>query len=571
EWGDHWREHFSVDIINGVPGNELKCDNQKLVTTYLRVGFDTDGSWRTFGLRKDFHPAEKLIMEDDITASIVVPAGRLRHLNREYSPSSVKFVHNCEFRLFQRPDDAIQPGYDRQTEADLSQPGNFLSNYEPLSVEQARALMMDSIGFDRFTEPMKQLIRGFASEGRPAWFVCSARPRLVEGKPSKNPRYLQTRPDLLNERAVYLAEIATRLHRRIPLDQPVHTPVNAVVPGRRNNPPDPAARIRSLAVFNPIHYMELPELFMEFICSMTGKSPSTTGAGSEGALTKGPFNALPPVIDLNNALVSHLLTGYDAFITAAGYVGPGARVDHDISLLVPEVWCRMTVQERDASFLIRNGYLEKCRDFEHEGRKVLASRLGYRITRRFVRTYFGRVFNHPHVVLTEEMLQPELQDSSVFVDGMDNIVGTQKRVARQYFEDGSIEHACPPLKALLHIMVEDHYEGKTLEDPELRAWFTRESLLASDWYANRLAARQSGEIALWTRHTRYLEGFLSKTSHAEEAGRLGIAARLKSARRLLDQVSSPRHLKQLNGTLGTDPLAAPGTRSGRSRAKRKKR
>ena len=31
---------------------------------------------------------------------------------------------------------------------------------------------------------------------------------------------------------------------------------------------------------------------MDFICSLTGKSPSTTGAGSEGALTKGPFNAL---------------------------------------------------------------------------------------------------------------------------------------------------------------------------------------------------------------------------------------------------------------------------------------
>ena len=57
EWGDHWRDHFSVDIINGTPGNELKCDNRKLVTTYLRVGFDADGSWRTFGLRKDFHPA----------------------------------------------------------------------------------------------------------------------------------------------------------------------------------------------------------------------------------------------------------------------------------------------------------------------------------------------------------------------------------------------------------------------------------------------------------------------------------------------------------------------------------
>ena len=69
----HWREHFSVDIINGKPANELKCENRKLVTTYLRVGFDSDGSWRTFGLRKDFHPALKIQVEDDITASVVVP------------------------------------------------------------------------------------------------------------------------------------------------------------------------------------------------------------------------------------------------------------------------------------------------------------------------------------------------------------------------------------------------------------------------------------------------------------------------------------------------------------------
>src|ERR1035438_5972926 len=60
-WGAAWRDHFSVDIINGTPGNELKCDNSKLVTTYLRVGFDADGAWRTFGLRKDFHPAVKEI------------------------------------------------------------------------------------------------------------------------------------------------------------------------------------------------------------------------------------------------------------------------------------------------------------------------------------------------------------------------------------------------------------------------------------------------------------------------------------------------------------------------------
>ena len=124
----------------------------------------------------------------------------------------------------------------------------------------------------------------------------------MDGKPTKNPRYLQNRPDLVNPRESYLAEMSARLRRRMPLGKPVHTPVDVILPGRRNNPPE--AGIRSLACYNPIHYMELPELFMEFICSMTGKSPSTTGAGSEGALTKGPFNALPPIMDLNSALVS---------------------------------------------------------------------------------------------------------------------------------------------------------------------------------------------------------------------------------------------------------------------------
>src|SRR5690606_11743490 len=155
--------------------------------------------------------------------------------------------------------------------------------------------------------------------------------------------------------------------RRLPPETPIYTPVTAVLPGRRNNPPEPG--IRPLAVFNPVHYFELPELFMEFICSMTGKSPSTTRAGSEGALTKGPFNALPPIIDLTNALGSYILPGYQAFVTAAGYVGPNFRVDHDISLLVPEVWSRMSDEEREPKFLIAERCLDKCEDFEHRGKK----------------------------------------------------------------------------------------------------------------------------------------------------------------------------------------------------------
>ncbi|MBA4147467.1 MAG: hypothetical protein H0X66_05075 [Verrucomicrobia bacterium] len=553
EWGEHWREHFSVDVVNGQPGYELKCNGRKLITNYLRVGFSEDGSWRVFGLRKDFHPARKVQAEDDITASVVIPGEALSHV--ENKARSYKVVQNCEYRLFQRPDEAIHRGYDKVTEQDFTRADNFFSNYEPLAAEHAKELVEDAIGFIQFTAPMQQVIMEAAADEKSRFFVSSAHPRLIEGKPSKNPRYLQVRPDLLDPQAVHLAEIGERLQRQIPLTEPLITTVRAILPGRRNNPPDATAGIRSLAVFNPIHYMELPELFMEFICSMTGKSPSTTGAGSEGALTKGPFNALPPIIDLNNALVSYLLCEFDAFITAAGCVGPHARVDHDISLLVPEVWSRMTDKERSPAFLIEGGYLEKCQDSEWNGKKVLASRLGYRVTQRFINRFFGRILSHPHIVFTEGMLQPELQDRDIFADGMDNIIATQRRVAEHYFNDGSIEMACPPLRALLHIMRDDQFEGLHLNSPEFRELFTHENLLKSDWYAARLQQKQAIDIQLWKRHIDYLEIFLAKASHVREATRLGIAPRLDHAKAQLKIVQEKSYTKWLRGSLGADPAA----------------
>lgn len=560
EWGEEWRGQFSVDTVNGLPANELRFQRRKLVTNYLRVGFDTHDSWRTFGLRKDFHPAVKIQMEDDITASTVVPRARVAALldAQTANLASVKFVHNCEYRLFQRPDDAVHRGYDKQTESDFSFGGNFFSNYQPLTLTEARAMFEDAIGYFEYTRPMRELIVGYLEAGTPSYFVSSASPRLVNGHPSKNPRYLQTRPDLLDPRSRYLAETGIRLARGLHRDQPVLTPVNAVLSGRRNNGPDHAAGIRSLAVYNPIHHMELPELFMEFICSMTGKSPSTTGAGSEGALTKGPFNALPPIYDLNAALVSHAVTGYDGFVTAAGCLGPDARVDHDISLLVPEVWCRMSPEERSPQFLLDGDYLEPVRDFEYQGRKIFASRLGHRITRKFATAFFGRVFNHPHVVLTDEMLRPEQQSLEIFVEGMDNIVATQKRVAANYFADGSVAAACPPLRALLHIMRDDHYEGKTLDAPEIRALFTRESVLTSDWYRARLEAKRDVDERLWRRHAAYLGHFLRNPNYADEARRLGIEEKLDAARKNLSHVCSADYLASLVGTTGAEPaIPAP--------------
>ncbi len=546
EWGGSWRQHFTVDSINGFPGHELKFDNQKLIGEYLRVGFAPDGSWRIFKLRPDFHPADKVQVEDDITVSAVLPVSQLPDLRGD-SRGSVKLVENCEAMLFQRPDDAIHRGADNQAEADIAGQEVFLSNFEPLNHDQARAIVDRVVEFDQYTQPMQAMLRGFVQDERPDFVVSSAHPRIVEGKPSKNPRYLQRRPGLVNPEQLRLAEVGTRFLRKANATQRIHFAVDAVLAGRRNNPPDPKIGLPALAVYSPIHYLELPELFMDFACSLTGKSPSTTGFGSEGALTKSPFNALWPVVDLNNALVGMILTGEAGFSTAAGHVGPHFRVDHDISMLVPEVWCRMTPQERDAKFLIENGYLEKVQDFEYQGRNVLASRLGYRITMLFADHFLGRIFETPDAVFSQEMLRPEQQGLDIFVEGLTSILEAQRRVALNYFEDGSIEAACPPIAALLHIMAHGQWNGLTVDTPEVRQMFTRESLLASDWYQERLAAKQERDVVLWNRNVGALEYALSR-------GNSEMSERLRRARERLTHVSSPDYRRDLVGTIGADPF-----------------
>ena len=163
------------------------------------------------------------------------------------------------------------------------------------------------------------------------------------------------------------------------------------------------------------------------------------------------------------------------------------------------------------------------------------------------------MFNHPHQVLTEMMLKPEMQDMAVFADGLENIVTTQRRVAGYYFSDGSVEWACPPLRALLHIMVNGHCEGKDLNAPEVRNLFTREHLFASDWYRERLLAKQAADLHLWQRHLAYLEKFLGRANYSEEAERLDIRARVEKARAELAAVKSRKYVEQLKGTIGVEP------------------
>lgn len=555
----NWKDYMSVEIINGKKGTSLLYNNTHVVGSYVRIGFNEQGNWMLNKLRSDFSPSEKIQTEDDITASITIPRNQLNNLNPEFTNKSLKLLVNCEAHLFQRPDEAVVRGYDKGAELDIVTNGRFLTNYELLKKEDAIALYEDTINFDKYTQPVQDFVKSIAkSDKDEEYFVVPSHTRIVNGEPTKNPRYLEPNKVINETEDTYLAEVGVRLVRKMKLNEPLNNVVNAVLPGRRNNPVDKEAGIRPLAVYNPIHYQEAPELFMDFICSLTGKSPSTTGAGSEGALTKAPFNMLTPTTDLNNALLSHILTESNGFSTAAGYVGAENKIDHDVSLLIPEIWARLEPKDRDPKELIKNGSLEKIDDFEYKGETILASRLGYRITKTFSYRCMHRIFDEPTAVFSDRMLKPELQGLDDYVDGIKNICEAQQKVALNYFEDGSIEAAIPPLKILLNIMAYGNYERKDISDPELRKYFDRDYVVNSDWYKERLVLKQQKDIAFYGKQIKYLENFIANPFNASIISEMGVTSRLEKLKVDYKNVSSNEYLENLIGTIGADPLYKKG-------------
>ena len=221
---------------------------------------------------------------------------------------------------------------------------------------------------------------------------------------------------------------------------------------------------------------------------------------------------------------------------------------------MPEVWCRMSRQERQPKFLIENGYLEKCEDFEFNGQKVLASRLGYRITPVCPRLFRTRLQPSACRCSPKRCSSPEMQDSAVFADGVDNIVGTQNESRKLYSTTAASPRPVRRCSALLHIMKDQKWDGKELPDPEFRNSFMRESLLQSDWYATRLAAKQKVERQLWRKHSDYLGRFLRRQSHAQVATELGIGKKLEQAGQMLREVESADYLQKLRGTIGVVPM-----------------
>jgi hypothetical protein len=126
QWAANWREHFSVEIINGVPSPRTQV--RRIASScriILRVGYDQDGSWRTFGPSQGFSiPPPSSQLEDDITASIVVPSRSARKAAAsDYTGKAVSHEVRQELRIPPLPAARTTPSIaatTSQTEADLS-------------------------------------------------------------------------------------------------------------------------------------------------------------------------------------------------------------------------------------------------------------------------------------------------------------------------------------------------------------------------------------------------------------------------------------------------------------------
>jgi len=86
-----------------------------------------------------------------------------------------------------------------------------------------------------------------------------------------------------------------------------------------------------------------------------------------------------------------------------------------------------------------------------------------------------------------------------------------------------------------------------------RRLFTREYLMQSEWYAERLRTKQSRDVALWTRHLHALQRFQAA---GDTLGRGGVEQRLAGAREHMARVSADGYLKELEGGLGADPFGS---------------
>jgi DNA-binding transcriptional MocR family regulator len=108
---------------------------------------------------------------------------------------------------------------------------------------------------------------------------------------------------------------------------------------------------------------------------------------------------------------------------------------------------------------------------------------------------------------------------------------------------------------LLEIMAHGHTSaGHGLHSPAVRGLFSRDSVLASDWYAARLDAKQRSDQACSAHGVAALDDFLKRPGNAGVIARLDLAARHARAQAEQLRVRSAAYRSALVGTIGLQPL-----------------
>ena len=93
-------------------------------------------------------------------------------------------------------------------------------------------------------------------------------------------------------------------------------------------------------------------------------------------------------------------------------------------------------------------------------------------------------------------------------------------------------------------------EGWKLDTPEFRELFTRESVLASDWYAARLDAKRDLDVAHQQRGLDRLREFSSAEGNYRVAHRMNLDVRIAEAEAELARMTAADYRDSLVGTIG---------------------
>jgi phosphoenolpyruvate carboxykinase (diphosphate) len=100
-------------------------------------------------------------------------------------------------------------------------------------------------------------------------------------------------------------------------------------------------------------------------------------------------------------------------------------------------------------------------------------------------------------------------------------------------------------------MANGSFEGKSVNDPAIRSMFTREYLLQSDWYQERLKIKQQRDYSLWQRHRGYILLRMSETEQTDPVIQ-ELTQKLAVTEHMLAVTSQSSYLESLQGTLGAD-------------------